>query len=237
MGRPPDLSWRALFTCEHACNHVPAGVDLGVAPSVLDSHVAWDEGAVEVARAIAGPRPLFEGQVSRLVCDLNRREEDPGVIPAVAFGTPVPGNQALSVAAREARLSTWHRPWRQQVFRAVQGVVDSGAACLHLSVHSFTPVLHGQARTVQVGVLHDPARAGDRLWAQRLLQALRQAGLDARLDEPYRGTDEGFTTWLRERLPEDRYAGLELELNQALPPAARLQVARTVQQAVSGNTL
>lgn len=233
MGRPADLSWRALFTCEHASNGVPAGLDLGVDPSVLDSHVAWDEGAVLVARALAGSRPLFEGQFSRLLCDLNRREEDPGVIPAVAFGTPVPGNQGLSAEQRQARLSTWHRPWRAQVFAAIRGIVDRGDACLHLSVHSFTPVLHGQARTVQVGVLHDPARAGDRLWAHRLLLALQQAGLDARLDEPYRGTDEGFTTWLRERLPEDRYAGLELELSQGLRPAEREAVVQALRDALA----
>jgi hypothetical protein len=34
------------------------------------------------------------------------------------------------------------------------------------------------------------------------------------LNEPYKGTDDGFTTFLRTRFADARYAGIEIEINQ-----------------------
>ena len=185
-------------------------------------HRAWDPGALPLARALAARTgaPLFTGTVSRLVVDLNRRESDPDVVPARSFGLEVPGNQGLDPAERERRLATWHRPFREAVRGAVEQAMHDHGAVLQLSVHSFTPVLDGVIRGVEVGVLHDPARDPEHQRAARLRDALMAQGLDARLDEPYLGTDEGFTTWFRERLPAHRYAGIELELSQGLPEGA-----------------
>ena len=49
----------------------------------------------------------------------------------------------------------------------------------------------------------------------RLADGLAARGLDARENEPYQGTPEGLTSWLREDLAEDRYVGIELEAQQA----------------------
>ena len=38
-----------LIIVDHASNHVPEGIDLGLAPEVLEQHVAWDIGVAQVA--------------------------------------------------------------------------------------------------------------------------------------------------------------------------------------------
>lgn len=220
MARP-----RLVLSCEHARAALPSGVDLGLDAEAMRSHIAWDEAALPAARALAEAlgAPLFEGRVSRLWVDLNRRAENPEVIPLVAFGVPIPGNQGLSVEERRARIEGWHRPYVQAVREAVTGPAD-GPPCLHLSIHSFTPVLHGRVREVEVGLLFDPAREGEVALARRLAAPLAEAGLRVRDNEPYSGLDDGLIPWLRERLPGEAYVGLEIELNEGLD-LARRQIA------------
>lgn len=97
-------------------------------------------------------------------------------------------------------------------------MIAAGARVIHVSAHSFTPILDGQARTADIGLLYDPSRAFEsrvcRSWRDRLATAAPH--LRVRRNYPYRGTADGFTTYLRTRFPMDRYAGIELEVNQRL---------------------
>jgi predicted N-formylglutamate amidohydrolase len=83
-------------------------------------------------------------------------------------------------------------------------------------VHTFTPVLHGKVRGADIGFLYDPSRNAETsfciLW-QNVLRKLDQK-LQMRRNYPYRGTSDGFTSYLRKRFPEDSYLGIELEVNQ-----------------------
>lgn len=218
-----------LLTCEHASAAVPEGLDLGVPPAVLDTHVAFDAGAADAAAALAAVAgaPLIPGRFSRLVADLNRSEDNPEVIPATAFGIAVPGNRGLTEAARRARLDTYWRPHREAVAAAVRERIAVAGVCLHVAVHSFTPALDPDRRSFSAGVLFDPSRSLERLVAGAMLDALGKAGLDARANEPYAGVADGLTTALRRDHADATYAGIELELNQAFlaSPAAIPRVA------------
>jgi predicted N-formylglutamate amidohydrolase len=102
------------------------------------------------------------------------------------------------------------------VLEAVERAIARAGVCLHVSVHSFTPELHGRPRPFDAGVLFDPDRPLEVAVAEVLLAGLRAAGRSARPNEPYAGTEDGVTTWLRTRFAPGRYAGLEVELNQGL---------------------
>lgn len=221
---------RVVLSCEHARVFVPRSVDLGLEEAVVQTHIGWDRGALPLAEALAErlEAPLFAGEVSRLVVDLNRREGHPGVIPAESFGIAVPGNRALPDDERERRLARFHRPWRRAVTAEVDDAVARGG-CLHLSLHSFDPTLSADRAGLDIGVLHDPARPREHRIALALRDALGAAGLRADLDRPYLGTDEGLTTWLRERHAHG-YVGIELELSQAW--AGDERVRRAVVDAV-----
>jgi predicted N-formylglutamate amidohydrolase len=120
-----------------------------------------------------------------------------------------------------AILRRWYDPYRRRVRGEVEGRIQAGASVLHLSVHTFTPVLEGRVRDVDVGLLYDPAWGRERAFCLRVRRELRRrlrsaSDVRVRMNQPYQGRSDGLTTALRRDLPEDRYLGIELEINQAL---------------------
>jgi predicted N-formylglutamate amidohydrolase len=205
-----------VLSAEHASRALPVGVELGLPAAELEGHRAWDPGTAELARALGGAlglRPHL-GRWSRLVVDLNRRDADPDAVPGVSFGLAVPGNLRLSAAQRASRLERWHRPWRAAVVEDIDAAVATHGACLHLSLHSFTPALAPAARAFDLGLLYDPGRPAELAWVAALEAELAGRGLVLRHNAPYPGTAEGLCTFLRERWSDARYAGIEVELNQ-----------------------
>jgi predicted N-formylglutamate amidohydrolase len=210
---------RLLVSCEHGGNRVPARyADLFAdAGALLDSHAGYDIGALTVARDIAAalgadlPVRLLYSTTTRLLVDLNRSVGHPRL-----HGEPV---RALGDDQRRAIVERHHAPYRASAERWVAESIDRGARVVHLSCHSFTPALDGRARRADVGLLFDPRRAAEgravHAWRAALAEAL--PALRVRLNYPYRGTADGLTTALRRRFPDPAYAGVELEVNQALP--------------------
>lgn len=222
--KPP----RILLSCEHASNSVPAAERARfAAPALrraLATHRGWDPGAADVARGMARllHAPLSAGRHTRLLADLNRSAHHPRALGPWARGIPA--------AERRALLARWHAPWRRSFAARVRAALAGGRPVVHLSVHSFTPVLHGARRSMHVGLLYDPARPGERALALALRRALRASrpGLVVALNRPYHGRADGHIPALRRRHPPHRYVGLELETRQDLlrSPADRLGFAR-----------
>ena len=205
-----------VVTCEHASWRVPRELArLGLPAAVLRSHRGWDPGALPVARAVAmaWSAPLYAGEWSRRVVDLNRSAELPAVILPQVEGRPVPGN-ALPGPERGERLRRFWAPWRARVEREFTAAGRRRRPVLHLSIHSFVERLHGVERTNDVGLLYDHRRPRERALASALRELLRVRGWSVRCNFPYHGHTDGHTASWRRRLPEQRYLGLEIELNQ-----------------------
>ncbi|MET0412565.1 MAG: N-formylglutamate amidohydrolase [Polyangiaceae bacterium] len=213
------LSRAALvLSCEHASNRVPAAYAARFrgGERLLASHRAYDAGALPVAQLCARKlrAPLFAGDVTRLVVDLNRPEGHPALFSHFIAG--------LDAADREKLLERFHRRHWTAVRSAVEARLGLGSPVLHLSLHSFTPVLRGERRRADVGFLFDPRRRLEKelcdAWRETLRRALRARGVELTLmhNSPYSGAGAGLTTSLRALLPEKRYAGIEIELNQRL---------------------
>ena len=217
--------WRLVLTCEHARARVPAALRPLFPPgeALWRSHRALDFGALQVAAGLARAfgLPLYAGQVSRLVIDLNRSVDHPQLHAAALV-------QALDAATRARLVATYYRPHRAAVAAAVAAGLAAGAPVCHLAVHSFTPVRAGQRRRADIGVLYDPGRPAERALALALVGQLRLRlpDLAIRRNSPYRGTSDGLPTALRRTFAASTYAGIELELNQRLlrPPGRRLPV-------------
>lgn len=206
---------RWLLSCEHGGREVPedyAAIFAG-AEEVLDSHRGWDAGALEILTAL---RPevdaAFPAHTTRLLVDLNRSLRHPRLFSEFT--------RALSAEAHRDIIARWWQPWRAAVAARIAGWLDEGMAVRHLSVHSFTPVLDGRSRAADIGLLYDPGRREEREICRRWRGRLAQRGWRVRLNYPYRGTADGHTTALRRQFGGG-YAGIELELNQALFPASR----------------
>lgn len=206
-----------LVTCEHASNHVPAEWRhlLRGQGELLESHQGWDIGAGNLAGFLSRRlgAPLYLGTITRLLVDLNRSPDNRGRFSRFTRG--------LEPGSHERLLADHYEPYRRAVVASVERAVRSGPV-LHLSVHSFTPVLDGRTRATDVGLLFDPARPAESALARAWQNMLRdETGLRVRLNYPYRGVQDGFTSWLRHRHAAPSYVGLELELNQRLARGGR----------------
>lgn len=145
-----------LLVCEHASNFVPEEfAGLGLPDEALADHIAWDIGAHALARRLALQlnAPLIAAPASRLLVDPNRAFDAHDLIPAVAEGRSVQGNQNVSAAEREARIAAFHAPFHDAIESLLTARTDIVAL---MAVHSFTPVFHGEARPWHAGVLHGP---------------------------------------------------------------------------------
>jgi predicted N-formylglutamate amidohydrolase len=225
---PPTFD-ALLVTCEHASNAVPARWRKSFAAdrAVLDTHRAWDPGAVILARELAAQfkAPLHEGEFTRLLIDLNRRDSSKS-----AFS-------AFTPDAAKPELLTFHRSWREAVLADAKKVKGR---LLHVSCHSFTPELRGQVRNAEIGLLYDPRIKLERATADAWHEALKSAlpGMRIRRNYPYKGISDGITTWLRRKLPAGKYGGFELELNQSFAmsaPAKWANVRRTIGAAIGSS--
>jgi predicted N-formylglutamate amidohydrolase len=201
-----------LVTCEHGGNRIPAACRTLFTgqQALLESHRGFDAGALTMARALgaAFDAPLVASTVSRLVVDLNR---SPG--HRRLFSAPM---RAAPKTLRADVLAQHYVPYRTRVENLVRQFVADGRRVIHVSSHSFTPVLDGRVRGADVGLLFDPGRPGEaELCAQwKAAFAATAPGLRVRRNHPYAGRDDGLTSYLRRLLPPTAYIGIELELNQ-----------------------
>lgn len=202
---------QVVVSCEHGGHDVPEPWRAFFAghEALLESHRGWDPGALAIARLLAHVlrAPLHASTVSRLLIDLNRSRGHPRRYSEIT--------RALPRTARAAIEATHWTPWRAAVMEAVATGIGRGATVLHLSSHSFTPVLDGARRNFQVGLLYDPARPGERALCAAWARALRERGVSVRMNRPYAGRADGLVTALRRLHGPDTYLGVELELNQA----------------------
>jgi predicted N-formylglutamate amidohydrolase len=219
--RKQDPKIDVVVTCEHASNDIPAlwKEKLAIPKSILATHRAWDPGTPDLGKAIAksvGTKCRM-GKATRLLVDLNRSPDNPAVFSKWS-------TKNLSTKDREKLLQSHHGAfWRQTRAEIDTRRARSKCEILHVSVHSFTPVLRGERRRVDIGILYDPERAREAELATKWLRHLQQAANTAGLkniciaaNEPYLGISDAHTTSLRGTLNPDWYSGVEIEVNQKI---------------------
>ncbi len=119
----------------------------------------------------------------------------------------------------------------------MEQAIASGRRVVHFSMHTFTPVLDGIERQADVGLLYDPRRAGEVALCAALRRALlgRRSDLIVRMNYPYQGKADGFTTALRKNWRAVAYVGIEIEVNQKWSLGERgawRRLVRDVSQAI-----
>lgn len=198
-----------LVVSDHASNRVPGDINLGIDPALLTQHVAIDLGVAEVG-ALMAQRPgiaAFQGNVSRLVCDLNRDPHAPAVIPIASDGHAIPGN-VIDHAGHLARLARFHEPYQT----ALGQLLDSAPPALILSLHSFTPRLASSygPRPWQVGVLYNQDDRAARL----AIPMLEAEGLVVGDQLPYSGKLLNYTMDRHAEADGRPYLGIEIRQDQ-----------------------
>jgi predicted N-formylglutamate amidohydrolase len=193
---PGALDSGALIICDHASNAIPSTYGtLGLSCEALERHIAYDIGAADVTRALAGilGAPAVLSTFSRLVIDPNRGLDDPTLVMRYSDGAVVPGNAYIDSAEIARRGARFWTPYRQEIATTVDAMMATGEPPALISIHSFTPVMRSLARPWKIGVLWDR----DGRLPKPLIEALI-AEPDLRADEvgdnePYDGALAGDT--------------------------------------------
>ncbi len=202
---------RLLLTCEHGGNNVPAAYTHLFEDHLetLTSHEGYDIGAKELFQELESlSHKSFCAETTRLLVELNRSLHHKKLFSAIT--------QELTPEEKENILKEHYQPYRERVENLVHDFVMAGRQVLHIAVHTFTPVFHGEERKGDIGLLYDSKRGEEQRFCRAWKQQLNELDpeLYVRFNYPYLGISDGFPTYLRRKFTDAQYIGIELEVNQ-----------------------
>lgn len=212
-----------VLVCEHASSVLPASAgDLGLSAEALSSHIAWDPGALSIARRLSQKLDglLVHQRFSRLIYDCNRPPESPAAMPERSEVYEIPGNLELSPAERYARTAAFYIPFHDRVSNEIARLEGEGRRPVVVTVHTFTPVYFGKPREVEIGILHDI----DSRLADAMLDAASGGPYRVERNSPY-GPEDGVTHTLRLHAIPRGFANVMIEVrNDLVQDAAGVEV-------------
>lgn len=171
-----------LLLCEHAGAEIPAPWDgLGLDPVYLSTHYAYDPGAGPVTRHLSQSLDAAAvlARYSRIFLDYNRFAGDWDYVRPDLGGIPVPYNLVIDADERSRREAIAVVPIHEAVERASVG------RSAVISIHSFTPVMAGDRRPVDVAILWDEDSPFVRISLEELMTRASGFGLRPGDNIPY----------------------------------------------------
>lgn len=204
--------WVSVVSCEHGGNKIPSAYTelFKGAEVVLNSHRGYDLGALSLYNEMLDSHDVSFGlftEVSRLLVDINRSTYRRTLFSEFT--------KLLSKAEKQEILENYYHTFRLQFKSEVTRLWTAGKKVLHLSVHSFTPELHGKIRETDFGILYHPGREQEvrfaKLWKAAINKVL--PGYRVRYNYPFKGKPDGHVRAFRD-METVCYAGIEIEMNQ-----------------------
>jgi predicted N-formylglutamate amidohydrolase len=201
-----------FLSCEHGGNRIPIELEklFEGAVEIMDTHRGRDLGALPLFRLFEKELcPIFaiSSETCRLVVDLNRSLHRRSLFSE--------WTKPLSREQKQRILDEHYFPYRQAFIDALKKSINQNHRVLHLSVHSFTPILNGVVRQTDIGILYHPGRPWEKAfaaqWKASLAKHLPQ--MRVRFNYPYLGKPDGHVAYHRKMYADTLYAGIELELN------------------------
>lgn len=203
---------KLILTCEHATNLLPSQYQAHFESEQhrLETHEGFDLGAFEVYKSLQDLADYSSHYPwSRLLIEVNRSLHHPRLFSSIS--------KHLDPTEKNRLIVDFYESYRHQIQQKIEDSIKAGEQVLHVSVHSFTPVLNGSIREAELGILYDPRRKAEKDWAEGFKKELKShfGQFKIRMNYPYLGKSDGFTTSLRKKFPK-HYMGIELEINQKL---------------------
>jgi len=189
LERPTGAS-NFVIAVDHAGWMIPRRLDdLGLPQSELRRHIAWDIGALAVARQVSAllDAPLIAQRYSRLVIDCNRDPEVASSISTISEWVEIPGNRDLSEAEIAARREEIFEPYHAALRELLDARAASGRPTILVAQHSMTNIYKAVRREMHAAILYNR----DRRFAGLLLERLRrERDLIVADNQPYFVSDE-----------------------------------------------
>ena len=193
---PPFLEERSggrsnfVIVVDHASAYIPRRLNrLGVSAQELERHIAWDIGALAVARRVSAAldAPLLAQNYSRLVIDCNRNPNVATSICTVSEHTAIPGNSNLSAKETELRRTEIFDPYHDRIRALLDERQKAQRPTILVAQHSMTNIYKGSSRPMHAAVLYNR----DRAFAHLVLDALRlEPGMIIGDNQPYFVSDD-----------------------------------------------
>lgn len=199
---------RWLLTAEHAGQLVPEkwAYLFSNASEHLLSHRGYDPGTLSLTHLLS---PFADGvaiyHYTRLLIEVNRSLGHTQLFSEIT--------KPLLPEAKQQIIDAYYLQHWRSVEQQIRRWQVAGHTVYHIGIHSFTPELHGNVRTTDIGLLYDPAITIEKKMAEYWQKILQSFGLKVRKNYPYLGKTDGLITQMRRKFP-DHYCGIELEINQ-----------------------
>ena len=184
--RNPEATAPILLVCDHASLRFPTSLGtMGLDPAASRCHLALDIGVGSLTEKLADSLGVTAVlcQYSRLIVDCNRQLMDPGAFLEFGDGIIITGNRNLHQAEKDARANEIYWPYHSAIDGQIKRLQRKSVSPVLISLHSFTPVMNGESRTWEMGVLWDK----DRVTAEIFVHDLREVGYLVGDNEPYSG--------------------------------------------------
>ncbi|MBW2962019.1 N-formylglutamate amidohydrolase [Mesonia aestuariivivens] len=201
---------KLIITCEHGGNKIPPKYESYFKDQQenLASHKGYDWGTSDLFDEVKHLADFSKkSEVSRLLVELNRSLHHQHLFSEVS--------KEFSVTIKKEILGDYYFPYRNLIVEKIAESMKLGEKIVHLSLHSFTPILNGKVRNTDLGILYDSSKLQEKEFSKKL-KAILQKHLPyfkIRYNYPYLGKADGFTTYLRNKFPKN-YIGVEIEVNQ-----------------------
>jgi predicted N-formylglutamate amidohydrolase len=201
---------KLIVTCEHGGNTIPKAYKKYFESHelALKSHRGFDLGALDLFKTLEllADYALYS-ETSRLLIELNRSLLHPNLFSKFT--------KNISNTEKQTLIQSQYLVYRNKVENTIQNWITKEEYVLHISVHSFTPILNNTERNCDVGLLYDSKKHTEKEFCAKLKNQLKTLNpdLNVRYNYPYLGKADGFTTYLRKQFQQN-YMGIEIEINQ-----------------------
>ena len=201
---------KIVLTCEHGGNEVPEDLQhlFSANKQILHTHKALDLGALDLFNQL---KPLADFSISstttRLLIELNRSLHHKNLFSEFS--------KTLSTSEKKELINSYYLVYRNKVEDSIRNYIKEGYEVLHISVHSFTPILNSIERNCDIGLLYEPSNLNEKEFSHEFRKKILEQNslLNVRYNYPYLGRMDGFTTYLRKQF-QYNYVGIEIEVNQ-----------------------
>lgn len=201
---------KIILSCEHGGNRIPsayASLFKGH-EQILHSHQGFDPGTMDLFEYLKSHTYFSKSNdISRLLIECNRSLHHPKLFSEIS--------KTLNSEEKKQLVNQVYIPYRNAIEQEVENMLHTEEMVVHLSLHSFTPIYNAEIRNNDLGLLYDPKRTEEREFCKefklKLLQ--KEARYKVRMNYPYLGNADGFTTYLRSKFKKN-YLGIEIEINQ-----------------------
>ena len=201
---------KLVLTCEHGGNLIPENYQNYFKDNldILKTHRGYDLGALDIFNSLK-PLAYFSkfSKTSRLLIELNRSLHHHNLFSEFTKNLPE--------SEKDALIKGYYLIYRNEVKSIIKSLIDSNENVVHISVHSFTPILNAVERHCDIGLLFDSRIKKEKDFCKLIKNQITtlNPGLNVRYNHPYLGSADGFASYLRKQFPEN-YIGIELEVNQ-----------------------